>query len=132
MHDYPARPLTWYSDTLVGHNEPILLPPNSSALDYEGELAVVVGRPGFRVTEEEAMGLVGGYAVFNDATIRDWQCHTIQFTPGKNFPGTRAFGPALVTPAEAGELASNKIETRLNGTLIQEARLGDMIFRWQR
>ena len=119
---------TRYPDTLVGHNEPILLPPNSSALDYEGELAVVIGRPGFRVSEEEAPGLVGGYAVFNDATLRDWQRHTIQFTPGKNFPGTGAFGPALVTPAEAGDLAGKKIETRLNGTLMQEARLGDMIF----
>ena len=119
---------TRYADTLIGHNTPILLPPNSTALDYEGELAVVLGRPGFRVTEEEAMGLVGGYTVFNDATIRDWQRHTIQFTPGKNFPGTGAFGPALVTPAEAGELADKSIETRLNGTLMQEARLGDMIF----
>ena len=66
--------------------------------------------------------------VFNDATLRDWQRHTIQFTPGKNFAGTGAFGPALVTPAEAGDLAGKKIETRLNGTLMQEARLGDMIF----
>ncbi len=119
---------TRYADTLIGHNAPILLPPNSSALDYEGELAVVLGRPGFRVTEGEAMSLVGGYTVFNDATLRDWQRHTLQFTPGKNFPGTGAFGPALVTPEEAGELAGKSIETRLNGTLMQQAKLGDMIF----
>jgi 2-keto-4-pentenoate hydratase/2-oxohepta-3-ene-1,7-dioic acid hydratase in catechol pathway len=72
--------------------------------------------------------LVAGYSVFNDGTIRDWQRHTAQFTPGKNFPGTGAFGPALLTPREAGELASKSIETRLNGNLMQKAVLGDMIF----
>ena len=89
---------------------------------------VVLGRSGFRVTEDDAMSLVGGYTVFKDATIRDWQRHTLQFTPGKNFPGTGAFGPILVTPAEAGELAGKSIETRLNGNLMQAAKLGDMIF----
>jgi 2-keto-4-pentenoate hydratase/2-oxohepta-3-ene-1,7-dioic acid hydratase in catechol pathway len=117
-----------YADTLIGHDAPMVLPVNSTALDYEGELAVVIGKPGFRVSEADALSLVAGYSVFNDGTIRDWQRHTAQFTPGKNFPGTGAFGPALITPQEAGELADKRIETRLNGSVMQKALLGDMIF----
>jgi 2-keto-4-pentenoate hydratase/2-oxohepta-3-ene-1,7-dioic acid hydratase in catechol pathway len=119
---------TRFADTLVGHGLPILLPPVSSALDYEGELAVVIGKPGFRVSESEAMALVAGYACFNDGTLRDWQRHTHQFTPGKNFPATGGFGPELVTPEEVGSLGDQPIETRLNGLVVQSARLGDMIF----
>ena len=119
---------TRFADTLTGHDTPIVLPPNSAALDYEGELAVVIGRSGFRVKEQDAMELVGGFAIFNDATLRDWQRHTTQFTAGKNFPRTGAFGPSLLTPEEAGPLEDKRIETRLNGTVMQEAKLGDMIF----
>jgi 2-keto-4-pentenoate hydratase/2-oxohepta-3-ene-1,7-dioic acid hydratase in catechol pathway len=74
------------------------------------------------------MTLVAGYSVFNDTTLRDWQRHTHQFTPGKNFPKTGAFGPALITPDDAGPLADKRIETRLNGVAMQSAKLGDMIF----
>jgi 2-keto-4-pentenoate hydratase/2-oxohepta-3-ene-1,7-dioic acid hydratase in catechol pathway len=119
---------TRFSDTLTGHDSPIVLPANSSALDYEGELAVIIGKAGFQVSEDEAIQLVGGYSVFNDASLRDWQRHTPQFTPGKNFPNTGGFGPALITPEEAGPLADKKIETRLNGEVKQSAKLGDMIF----
>ena len=119
---------TRYADTLIGHDAPMVLPPNSTSLDYEGELAVVIGKAGFRVSESDALSLVAGYSVFNDGTLRDWQRHTAQFTPGKNFPGTGAFGPALLTPQEAGELADKRIETRLNGNVMQSAVLGDMIF----
>ena len=125
--EHPAI-FTRFADTLTGHETSIVLPPNSTALDYEGELAVVIGRSGFRVKEEEAMGLVSGFAIFNDATLRDWQRHTPQFTPGKNFFRTGAFGPSLLTPEEAGALEHKRIETRLNGTVMQEAKLGDMIF----
>jgi len=119
---------TRYADTLIGHDAPMVLPPNSTSLDYEGELAVVIGKAGFRVSEADALSLVAGYSIFNDGTLRDWQRHTAQFTPGKNFPGTGAFGPALLTPEEAGELGGKRIETRLNGTVMQKAILGDMIF----
>jgi 2-keto-4-pentenoate hydratase/2-oxohepta-3-ene-1,7-dioic acid hydratase in catechol pathway len=119
---------TRFADTLIGHETPVLLPVNSTALDYEGELAVVIGKSGFRVREEDAMSLVAGYSVFNDTTLRDWQRHTHQFTPGKNFPNTGAFGPALITPEEAGPLADKRIETRVNGNTMQSAKLGDMIF----
>jgi 2-keto-4-pentenoate hydratase/2-oxohepta-3-ene-1,7-dioic acid hydratase in catechol pathway len=119
---------TRFADSLIGQNEAIVLPPNSSSLDFEGELAVVIGKAGFRVSEEVALDLVGGYSIFNDGTIRDWQHHTHQFTPGKNFPGTGAFGPALLTPEEVGALDEKRIETRVNGRVEQEAVLGDMIF----
>jgi len=119
---------TRFPDTLIGHRDSIRLPPNSTALDYEGELAVVIGRPAFRLDASEALEVVGGYTVFNDATIRDWQHHTHQFTPGKNFPATGALGPALIDPLEAGPLEEKAIETQLNGVTVQSARLGDMIF----
>ena len=125
--EHPAI-FTRYADTLIGHDAPMVLPPNSTSLDYEGELAVVIGKAGFRVSESDALSLVAGYSVFNDGTLRDWQRHTAQFTPGKNFPGTGAFGPALLTPQEAGELADKRIETRLNGDVMQKAVLGEMIF----
>lgn len=125
--EHPAI-FTRFADTLLGHENAIVLPKNSSSLDYEGELAVVIGKSGFRIREEEAMGHVAGYSVFNDATLRDWQRHTHQFIPGKNFPRTGAFGPALITPEAAGPLADKRIETRLNGETMQSAKLGDMIF----
>ncbi len=125
--EHPAI-FTRFSDTLVAHYSPILLPMNSCALDYEGELAVIIGKSGFRVHEDEALSLVAGYSVFNDATLRDWQRHTHQFTPGKNFPNTGAFGPTLISPEEAGQLEDKRIETRVNGATMQSAKLGDMIF----
>jgi 2-keto-4-pentenoate hydratase/2-oxohepta-3-ene-1,7-dioic acid hydratase in catechol pathway len=125
--EHPAI-FTRYADTLIGHDAPMVLPPNSTSLDYEGELAVVIGKAGYRVNESDALSLAAGYSVFNDGTLRDWQRHTAQFTPGKNFAGTGALGPALITPEEAGELPGKRIETRLNGKVMQSAVLGDMIF----
>jgi 2-keto-4-pentenoate hydratase/2-oxohepta-3-ene-1,7-dioic acid hydratase in catechol pathway len=119
---------TRFADTLIGQDASIVLPVNSSALDWEGELAVVMGKAAFRISEEDALSFVAGYSVFNDATVRDWQHHTHQFTPGKNFPNTGAFGPALITPEEAGPLQDKRIETRVNGVTMQSAKLGDMIF----
>ena len=126
---YPTI-FTRFRDTLVGHETAIRLPSVSTALDYEGELAVVIGKPGFRVPAEHAMSIVAGYSSFNDATLRDWQQHTHQFIPGKNFPVTGGFGPDLVTADELplDRLPGCKIETRLNGAVMQSAVLGDMIF----
>jgi 2-keto-4-pentenoate hydratase/2-oxohepta-3-ene-1,7-dioic acid hydratase in catechol pathway len=117
-----------FADSLVAHQASIWLPEVSTSLDYEGELAVVIGKPAFRVPEGLALGHVAGYACFNDATIRDWQHHTHQFTPGKNFPKTGALGPELVTPDAVRDFAGSAIETRLNGQVMQSAKLGDMIF----
>jgi 2-keto-4-pentenoate hydratase/2-oxohepta-3-ene-1,7-dioic acid hydratase in catechol pathway len=117
-----------FADTLIGHEAPIVRPPVSTSLDFEGELAVVIGRGGFRVPAEQALDLVAGYSCFNDGSVRDWQWHTQQFTPGKNFPSTGAFGPALVTPDEVGALDDLTIQTRLNGDVVQSSTLGHMIF----
>ncbi|MBE1208556.1 fumarylacetoacetate hydrolase family protein [Aminobacter carboxidus] len=117
-----------FADTLIGHGVAIRRPPVSSDLDYEGELAVVIGRSGFRIPKSEAASYVAGYSCFNDASLRDFQVHTHQFMPGKNFPATGAFGPDMVTPDEVGELDNLKIETRLNGVVVQQAKLEELLF----
>jgi 2-keto-4-pentenoate hydratase/2-oxohepta-3-ene-1,7-dioic acid hydratase in catechol pathway len=124
---YPSLFLR-FADTLIGHETPILMPSISTSLDFEAELAVIIGKPAFRVPEDKAMEHVAGYACFNDVSVRDWQRHTHQFTPGKNFPTSGPFGPELVTPDEMGPIGSQRIETRLNGAVMQSATLGDMIF----
>jgi 2-keto-4-pentenoate hydratase/2-oxohepta-3-ene-1,7-dioic acid hydratase in catechol pathway len=119
---------TRWADTLIAHGQPILRPRVSTDLDFEGELAVVIGRGGRNIREEQALAHVAGYACFNDGSVRDWQWHTTQFTPGKNFPGTGAFGPWLVTPDEAGDLADVRVTTRVNGAVMQDQPIRDMIF----
>lgn len=119
---------TRFADSQIAHKQPILKPRVSDALDWEAELAVVIGRGGRYISQEDAFGHVAGYACYNDATIRDWQRHTFQFTPGKNFPSTGAFGPQLVTPDEVGELGAIRIQGRLNGEIMQDATLADLLF----
>lgn len=119
---------TRFADTLLGANDPIVVPKVSSMLDYEGELAVIIGKGGRRIPESEAMEHVAGYACFNDASIRDWQWHTAQFTAGKNFPATAPFGPWLVTPQEIADVGEITITTRLNGEQVQRAKVSEMIF----
>ncbi len=119
---------TRFADTLVADGQPIMLPRVSSHLDFEGELAVVIGRGGRHIAEADALDHIAGYTCFNDASIRDWQWHTTQFAPGKNFPGTGGFGPRLVTPQEAGDLRDVHVVTRLNGTVVQDQPISDMIF----
>ncbi|MDT7935016.1 MAG: fumarylacetoacetate hydrolase family protein [Sphingomonadaceae bacterium] len=119
---------TRFADTLAAAGQPIVRPRVSAMLDYEGELAVIVGRGGRHIAQADALTHVAGYACFNDASVRDWQNHTHQYTPGKNFPATAPFGPTLVTPDEVGELGPQRITTRLNGRTVQDAHLGDMIF----
>jgi len=117
-----------FADTLTSHLGTILLPRVSSKLDYEGELAVVIGRGGRYISEADAMDHVAGFSCANDASVRDWQWHTQQFTPGKNFPGTCALGPHLVTPDEIEDLDAVTVTTRLNGEVMQHASLADLIF----
>ncbi|GGN24459.1 MULTISPECIES: fumarylacetoacetate hydrolase family protein [Marinomonas] len=117
-----------FADSLTAHKSEILMPKVSTSLDYEGELAVIIGKGGRAIAEAEAMNHVAGYACFNDASIRDWQWHTRQFTPGKNFPTTGPFGPYMVTPEEAGNLEYVHVITRLNGEVMQDQPIGDMIF----
>ena len=119
---------TRFADTQVGHLGRIIKPRHSGKVDYEAELALVIGKPGRDIAVDQALAHVAGYSCYNDVSIRDYQSHTTQFTPGKNFPGTGPFGPALVDPLEVGPLGSQRIQSRLNGTLMQNATLGDMIF----
>jgi 2-keto-4-pentenoate hydratase/2-oxohepta-3-ene-1,7-dioic acid hydratase in catechol pathway len=117
-----------FAASQVGHGAPLVLPSESEQFDYEGELALVIGKAGRYIEKSNAFDHVAGYACYNDASVRDWQRHTSQFTPGKNFVGTGGFGPFLVTPDETGPLPDLRIVTRLNGQIVQDATLGQMIF----
>jgi 2-keto-4-pentenoate hydratase/2-oxohepta-3-ene-1,7-dioic acid hydratase in catechol pathway len=123
---------TRYADSQIAHGQPMLVPAVSDKLDFEGEMAVIIGRGGRCIPEERALGHVAGYACYNDGTIRDWQRHTHQFGPGKTFPGTGGFGPFMVTPDEVGDYSRLAIQTRLNGVVMQEATLADLIFPVER
>jgi len=119
---------TRFADSLIAHEAPLIRPRVSTMLDYEGELLVVIGRDCYDVGEADALSYVAGYSCFNDASVRDWQRHTKQFTPGKNFPGTGAFGPYLVTPDEVGDPALLSVTTRLNGEVMQSQPTAEMLF----
>jgi len=125
--EYPAIFTRW-ADTLVAHGQPLVKPKASERFDYEGELAVIIGTGGRNIARADAHKHIAGYSIFNDASARDWQRHNIQFTPGKNFPGSGAFGLALVTPDEIADLASQRVQTRLNGELVQDQPVSDMIW----
>ncbi len=116
----------------TGHDTAIHLSLVSTDLDYEGELAVIIGKAGRYIKEEDALHHVAGYACYNDGSFRDWQLHTHQITPGKNFPGSGALGPYLVTPDEIQDLSALRLQTRLNGTVMQSATIAEMIFPVQR
>jgi 2-keto-4-pentenoate hydratase/2-oxohepta-3-ene-1,7-dioic acid hydratase in catechol pathway len=124
---YPSI-FTRFADTQVGHGAAVLRPAFSAAFDYEGELAVVIGHGGRYISERNASAHIAGYSCYNDVSVRDWQRHTAQWTPGKNFPGTGAFGPALVTADEFPDLAALTLTTRLNGQVMQQAPISDLIF----
>ena len=124
---YPSI-FTRFADTQVGHETPVLRPSFSTAFDYEGELAVVIGRRGRHISEQDVSAHIAGYSCYNDVSVRDWQRHTAQWTPGKNFPSTGAFGPSLVTPDEVPDLGALTLTTRLNGKVMQEAPISDLIF----
>jgi acylpyruvate hydrolase len=118
-----------FASSLIGHNAPIILPKVSSDLDYEAEMVAVVGTGGKNIAESDALNHIMGYSIFNDASIRDYQMRTPQWTAGKNFDNTGAFGPWLVTADEvpAGG-AGLKIECRLNGAVMQSSNTSNLIF----
>ena len=118
-----------FAKSLIAHQEPIRRPRESVALDYEAELAVVVGKPGRRIPQDQALDHVAGYSLFNDATVRDFQLRTPQWTMGKNFDGTGSFGPWLVTPDAVPQGASGlRIQGRLNGRVMQDSSTDKLIF----
>ena len=116
------------AESQTGHQQPLLLPPESDHFDYEGEIAVVIGQGGRRIAQAHAWEHVAGYSAYNDGSVRDWQRHTTQFTPGKNFVGTGAFGPVLVTRGEIADGQELQLTTRLNGQVMQQATTAMMIF----
>jgi 2-keto-4-pentenoate hydratase/2-oxohepta-3-ene-1,7-dioic acid hydratase in catechol pathway len=117
-----------FANSQTGHLRPIPRPRVSTDLDYEGELAIIIGTPGRYITRQAAMAHIAGFACYNDGSVRDFQRHTHQFTPGKNFPDTGAFGPWMVTPDEMGEIGPQRLQTRVNGDVVQDALLSQMIF----
>jgi len=118
-----------FADSLTGHDQPMLMPFHlSKMIDFEGELAVIIGKAGRNIAQSDASSHIAGYTCFNDGTVRDWQRHTHQWGPGKNFPNTGALGPALVTADEVGNLDKVNLTTRLNGEVMQQASLADLIF----
>jgi 2-keto-4-pentenoate hydratase/2-oxohepta-3-ene-1,7-dioic acid hydratase in catechol pathway len=117
-----------FANSQTGHLADIIRPRVSKDLDYEGELAVIIGQPGRYISRAKAWDHIAGYACYNEGSVRDYQRHTHQFTPGKNFPDTGAFGPWMVTPDEVGDLAPLRLQTRLNGEVVQDATISQMIF----
>ncbi len=108
--------------------QPIIRPRASENLDFEGELAVIVGKGGRHISKEAALQHVAGYSIYNDASVRDWQRHTTQYTPGKNFPSTGGFGPWMVTADEIPDSTKLHLTTRLNGEVVQDSGLDDLRF----
>jgi 2-keto-4-pentenoate hydratase/2-oxohepta-3-ene-1,7-dioic acid hydratase in catechol pathway len=124
----PEKPsiFTRYPDSLVGHGAPLVRPAASTRFDYEGELAVVIGTPGRHIAPGDAWDHIAGYACFNDGSIRDFQNHTTQFWPGKNFERSGSFGPWIVTPDEAGDITAQTLTTRVNGNVEQHTPISDL------
>jgi 2-keto-4-pentenoate hydratase/2-oxohepta-3-ene-1,7-dioic acid hydratase in catechol pathway len=126
----PERPPLFLrvAESLCGHGEPMVQPMVSDRLDYEGELAVVIGRRARHVPESAAYDVIAGYSCFNDGSVRDWQRHTKQITNGKNFAATGGFGPWLTTKDELPDIEDAELTTTLNGAVMQRAKIGELIF----
>lgn len=130
-YEQPNYPTVFarFSSGLIGHQASMVRPDMSDTLDYEGELVAVIGRTAYRVSEADALSHVAGYTIFNDGSVRAYQHATPQWTIGKNFNSTGSLGPSFVT---ADELPSGclglTLETRLNGEVVQHAKIDDMVF----
>ncbi|PKL23926.1 MAG: hypothetical protein CVV47_11695 [Spirochaetae bacterium HGW-Spirochaetae-3] len=126
--DYPSF-FARFPSSLVGHGSPIRRPAVSEQLDYEGEMVAVIGRRCRRAPVGQALEFVVGYSIFNEASIRDYQMRTSQWTIGKNFDATGGFGPCLVSPDELPPGGSGlRVRTRLNDTVVQDGNTADMVF----
>jgi len=117
------------AESQVGHRQPILRPRESKNLDYEAEIAVVIGRAGRRISQKDAWNHIAGYSCYNDGSVRDWQRHTVQWTAGKNFASTGGFGPWMVSADEILAGALLTLSCRLNGERMQHATTEQMIFK---
>jgi len=130
IYDIPEYPALFskFAETLVGAGAPVRLPPESEAVDFEAELAFVIGREARRVSGDAALAAVAGYTVANDVSMRDYQYRTHQWLPGKNWASSTPLGPFLVTPDEVGDPHSLDISLELNGERMQEANTSLFIF----
>ena len=128
--ELPPYPVIFvrFASGLVGHGEGLVRPRESEQYDFEGELAVVIGKRARRVSRDAALDHVAGFACFNDGSVRDYQRHSGQFTPGKNFVASGAFGPFMVTRDEIPDPAALDLTTRLNGEVVQKESTGELIF----
>ena len=117
------------AESQVGHRQPILRPRESKNLDYEAEIAVVIGRAGRRISQKDSWNHIAGYSCYNDGSVRDWQRHTVQWTAGKNFASTGGFGPWMVSADEIPAGALLTLSCRLNGERMQHATTEQMIFK---
>jgi 2-keto-4-pentenoate hydratase/2-oxohepta-3-ene-1,7-dioic acid hydratase in catechol pathway len=126
----PKHPVIFvrFASSLVGHREAMIKPVASEQFDFEGELAVVIGRPARHVPRASALDYVAGYSCVDEGSVRDFQRHTSQFTPGKNFFASGSFGPWLVTADEIPDPAALRLETRLNGEIVQSESTGELCF----
>lgn len=115
------------NDSQVAHGEDIVRPKVSERLDYEGEIAIVIGKGGRHISEADSWSHIAGYSCYNDGSVRDWQLHTSQWAPGKNFWRTGGFGPWLVTADEIAPNQQMTLITRLNGQELQRATTDMMI-----
>jgi acylpyruvate hydrolase len=130
VYDVPDYPVLFskFAETLVGAGQPVLVPPESEAVDYEAELAFVIGSPVRRAAGDTALAAVGGYTVANDVSMRDYQYKTHQWLPGKNWASSTPLGPFLVTPDEVGDPHALDISLELNGERMQASNTSRFIF----
>jgi 2-keto-4-pentenoate hydratase/2-oxohepta-3-ene-1,7-dioic acid hydratase in catechol pathway len=128
--DRPAFPtlFTRFPDSLVGHEQPVIRPRVSTHYDFEGELAVVIGRQARHVAAARALDFIAGYTCFLDGSVRDYQFHTSQFIAGKNFRHSGALGPWLVTADEIPDPNVLTLKTRVNGQVMQTGHIDDLCF----
>jgi 2-keto-4-pentenoate hydratase/2-oxohepta-3-ene-1,7-dioic acid hydratase in catechol pathway len=128
--EFPVKPavFTRFADSLVGNSSPLIRPCASEKFDYEGEFCVVIGRSGRLIPVENAQEFVLGYTLMNDGSVRDYQRHTTQFTPGKNFPRSGSLGPYIVTADEFGPLRNQRIRTYVGDELMQDSDIGQLVF----
>ncbi|HZO03393.1 MAG TPA: fumarylacetoacetate hydrolase family protein [Burkholderiales bacterium] len=116
-------------ESQVGHRQPIVRPRESTHLDFEAEIALIIGKVGRRISQKDSWSHIAGYSCYNDGSVRDWQRHTVQWTAGKNFARTGGFGPWMVTADEIPPDTVLTLSCRLNGERMQHANTQQMIFR---
>lgn len=129
QREVTEKPMIFFrlTPSQVGHNQPLLRPIEAEQFDYEGEIAIIIGKGGRRISKEDAWDHIAGYSCYNDGSVRDWQRHTAQWGPGKNFFQTGGFGPWLVTSDEIKANETMTLITRVNGKELQRAQTTQLI-----